>query len=164
MEKSLPEALKAVSYRAEASDPDAKQEDKPESVWQLPWGHRSTNLLLAQLHLCAAWRLATEIGYFMPNKGMIIGDIAAASEHLVRISYNGAERIRDLRHRVQTMRRTDIDPIWAETAEWLSRSISKELDRCRQLYAPGLRLYLGLDTSQAPLPGADLTLATDNQR
>ena len=102
------------------------------------------NPLIGELHLCAAYRLAFEVGYMMHNRHMIVGDLALAAEHFVKISAGVTSGIRELRHRVQTTRATDINKSWPLLVNTAGDIVEARLEDYRRSHLPGLRLYVGL--------------------
>lgn len=89
----------------------------------------TTNPLKAGVHLCAAWRLAAEVGYMGVNRAMIIGDLALAREHVVRFDIELSDRLRELRHRIQLARRSDLDRVWVDAIALLDRKTAgRELE------------------------------------
>ena len=117
----LEDVLNSVLKKAEESDPGEKQGETtalPATVY---------NPLVGLAHLCCAYRLAREIGYALPNKGMIIGSLALAGENLNRTIGSVTEDIRNIRHTIQTTRTSYMSEDWQElcTAVW-NRVVSKE--------------------------------------
>ena len=102
------------------------------------------NPFLGELHLCAAWRLASEVGYMVPNRMMIIGDLALATENLVRFEYSISTHARNLRHRVQTTRAADFDTEWSATVSAIGKFMDSHLDEYRPLYLKPFSEYLGV--------------------
>lgn len=90
--------------------------------------HYSTNPLKAGVHLCAAWRLATEIGYMGSNRAMIIGDLALAREHIIRFDIELSDHCRELRHRVETARCSDLDPYWVHVLNLFDRRTAGKVE------------------------------------
>lgn len=118
---------------------------KDGQLWDMPpHPHQSVNALVGELHVCAAWRLASELGYMVPNRAMIIGDLALAAEQLSRYDYDLGVRLRDMRHRVQTIRSADLDRSWAEAWERTDAIVRRNLKEFRETQAKGLRDWLGL--------------------
>lgn len=92
----------------------------------VPHRHTDTNpqepcLYCAEKHLATAAALARELGYAAPNRGYIIGELAAACWHLYWATTEARElsaKIRDFRHRIQSREEdeacTDFSPYLAE--------------------------------------------------
>lgn len=97
---------------------------------------------LGELHLCAAWRLAAEVGYMRKNKPMIIGDLALAREHLVRVMPDVPGVLRELRHRVQIAKSSDLDIYWPYIVGKVARFIDSKAGEWRGTYASGLAQWL----------------------
>lgn len=104
--------------------------------------------LVGEIHVGAAWRLATEIGYMGLNKSMIIGDLALAQVHLVRFDPRLEPFIRDLRHRIETTLASDLSVDWPALAGMVSRLVDSNLEKWSTDYSGGLRLYLGLGAEE----------------
>ena len=90
------------------------------------------NPFVGELHLCAAYRLSFELGYAIPNRPMILGDMALATEALSGIAYAQAMDIREYRHRVQTMRASDVNIYWPRIAGEVSAIIDARLESLLQ--------------------------------
>ena len=127
--------LRQVFKVAEDTDPEsreARQAAMPESVY---------NPLVGLVHLCCAYRLAREIGYAMPNKAMVTGSLARAGENLNRTIGGMVEDIRNVRHKVQTLRTSYMAEDWGRLcAEVWNRVVKPEtLSKYRQGLADWLR-------------------------
>lgn len=85
------------------------------------------NPFAGELHLSAAYRLSFELGYAIPNRMMILGDMALATEALSGVAYLQAMDIRDYRHRVQTMRASDVNVYWPRLCGEVERAIDARL-------------------------------------
>ena len=108
------------------------------------------NVLVGLVRLAAARRLAEELGYMPKNRAMIIGDLVAAAEQLVRADSSLAMTLRELRHRVHTSPRADLSMLWqmaCDRAETVVGGRSK--DGVAELL-PGLYAYLGLPSDFIP--------------
>lgn len=104
----------------------------------------STNPFIGELHLYAAYRLASEVGYMMPNRQMIIGDLDLAREHLVRYDYGVNTQLRELRHRVQTTRAADLNIYWPYVCSVVAKIVEEKLGDYKDEYEDGLKDYLGI--------------------
>lgn len=102
------------------------------------------NQLLGVIHLGAACRMARELGYMPKNRAMIIGDLVAAAEHLVRHDNTLGSRIRELRHSVQTANRADLSSQWIDVCERAVSSLPAWGSDEHAELLPGVRAYLGL--------------------
>lgn len=102
------------------------------------------NPFIGFLHFAAAWRLAFEVGYMMPNRSMIIGDLDLAREHLVRFDYGLNTVLRDLRHRVQTTRAADLNIYWPYTAHNIAKWINANMAEYKERYASALARRLNI--------------------
>ena len=100
------------------------------------------NPYIGAVHLYAAWRLASEIGYMIPNRAMIIGDLALAGEHLVRHDFSIETYLRNLRHRIQTRRSADLSKDWTATVSAVARLLAKNKTEYAAKYSEGLHAYL----------------------
>ena len=90
------------------------------------------NPFAGELHLSAAYRLSFELGYAIPNRMMILGDMALATEALSGVAYTQAMDIREYRHRVQTMRASDVNIYWPRIAGEVSAIIDARLESLLQ--------------------------------
>lgn len=139
------EVLQDEISRTAASQADKADKARDGQVWNQPSRpHQSVNILVGELHVCAAWRLASELGYMVPNRGMIIGDLSLAAEQLARYDYNLGIRLRDMRHRVQTTRAADLDRSWAETWEMTDAVVRRNLKEIKESQLKGFKDWLGL--------------------
>lgn len=71
-------------------------------------------LFCAEKHLAAAMQLANECGYEVPNRQKIVGELVLAQWHLYRKHYSLAEKLRDIRHLVQSREESKIGTAWTE--------------------------------------------------
>lgn len=106
------------------------------------------NPFIGFLHFTAAWRLAFEVGYMMPNRSMIIGDLDLAREHLVRFDYGLNTTLRELRHRVQTTRAADLNIYWPYTAQSIAKWINSNMNEYKERYANALAKRLQINERQ----------------
>jgi len=146
---SLPPRLatltELIAATADSNDPTQKPEDGVQMQLE-PFNQQILNPFIGEVHLCAAYRLAFEVGYMLNNRKMIVGDLALAAEHLVRFNTPATNMMRDIRHRVETKRVTDLDQSWVAVCGSISQLIDRSLEKYRQDYAEGLRTYLGLNS------------------
>jgi hypothetical protein len=63
--------------------------------------------LCAEKHLSTAYALACEVGYAVPNRQRIIGELTAATLHLWAEHRELAEKVRALRHIIQQRREAE---------------------------------------------------------
>ena len=124
-----------------ASTEESKETGKFEITEIFP---DASNPLIGELHLYAAYRLAQEVGYMLPNRSMIIGDLALAREHLARTDYALGTRLRELRHRVQTTRAADLNIYWPYVCDAVARMLDDDAENMIEPYVDGLRDYLGV--------------------
>lgn len=99
--------------------------------------------LIGELFFCSAFRLAFECGYESVNRSMIVGDLSLAQVHLYRYNYNFAERIRDIRHRVQRSEFTSLAKDWVILAQNMDVAITPNIDKITEKYGSDLSWYLG---------------------
>lgn len=102
------------------------------------------NPLIGEMHLYAAYRLTFEVGYMVSNRSMIIGDLTLAREHLTRVDYGLSTNLRELRHRVQTTRASDINIYWVYVCGELDKWMRRHLEGFMPTYSDGLKAYLGV--------------------
>lgn len=140
---SIEDVVRKTAETALDNDPDARKEgeqyviDSADEIVHNPF--------IGALHYYAAWRLAFEVGYMMPNRSMIIGDLDLAREHLVRFDYGLNTVMRDLRHRVQTIRAADIHIYWPYTAQGIDKLLTANLPEYIERYSGGLGKRIGID-------------------
>lgn len=138
----LPMLVQLVSEVAMQNDPDKRTEvnsytlESTDEIVHNPY--------IGCLHFAAAWRLAFEVGYMMPNRSMIIGDLDLAREHFVRFDYGLNTVLRDLRHRVQTTRAADLNIYWPYTAYNIAKWINANMAEYKERYAPALAKRLNI--------------------
>jgi len=145
--KRLSDLYIAVSGVAAKNDPTQKAEDGMQTQLEAS-GAYGINPFIGEIHACAAYRLAYEIGYMLNNRYMIIGDLTLGAETIIRAYPEAAVDMRDLRHRVQTKRASDIDKLWPELCRNISSRIEESIDAYRNEYAAGLASYLGVANAQ----------------
>lgn len=102
----------------------------------------SINPLVGEIYMATAWRLAHECGYSKPNRSVIIGDIAMAQVHLFRFNYEIAERLRDIRHRIQRTEGQHITGDWNILAQNLDVAITPAINDIKETYGADLSGYL----------------------
>lgn len=137
-------AVKLAADIADASSPD-DNEDVSTGSFSLetpPQDPDVMNPYIGALHLYAAWRLASEIGYMIPNRAMIVGDLALAGEHLVRHDFGIETYLRNLRHRVQTRRSADLSGDWTATVHSTEELLAAHSEEFRLNYSGGFADYL----------------------
>lgn len=142
---NIAKAFDAASAAAASTDPDTRttvQSYAAGSMMDAP------NPFIGALHLYAAYRLASEVGYMRLNKAMIVGDLALAREHLCRFDPSMQAKFRELRHRVQVTNAADINIYWPYVASVVHRKLEPMLKDDAELYEDGLRDYLGLSKEQ----------------
>ena len=100
------------------------------------------NPFAGELRLSAAYRLSFELGYAIPNRMMILGDMALATEALSGIAYAQAMDIREYRHRVQTMRASDVNIYWPRIAGEVSAIIDARLESLMQEHWDSYLAYI----------------------
>ena len=83
-------------------------------------------LFCAELHLAAAMQLANECGYEAPNRQKIVGELVLAQWHLYRKNYSLAEKLRDIRHLVQSREESKIGTAWTEICMDVDSLIRKQ--------------------------------------
>lgn len=98
--------------------------------------------LIGEMYFCAAWRLAFECGYERPNRQMIIGDLSMAQVHLYKFSYEIAEKLRDIRHKVQRSEQKLISDDWIVVAQNLDVLITPKITDIKAEYGEDLAWYL----------------------
>jgi len=134
-------ALEAITEVADGEDPSIRTEG---DSYEFNSGQEpAANPFIGEIHLCAAYRLAFEVGYMIPNRYMILGDLAMATEHLIRFDYQAGSRMRELRHRVQTTKASDLNIYWPYVVSNITKNITKNIDEYREDYAKPLAKYLG---------------------
>jgi len=136
--------LETVAAEALSHDPADITDSKKMSVSYESIQEPVMNPFLGEMHFCAAWRLAFEVGYMLPNRSMIIGDLALAREHLVRFNYDANNMLRDFRHRVQTRRAADLNTSWPQFASGLDYFIRSHMQEFSAEHANALDTYLGI--------------------
>lgn len=136
------ELLPNIESTAMSTDPDISQRQVP--LYANTKHIDTCNVLIGEVHLCAAYRLAFEVGYMVPNRQMIIGDLALAREHLARYDYGLNTQLRELRHRVQTTKAADVNIFWTYVCGSLDGLIRTRLAEFKAEYAPGLARWLGV--------------------
>ena len=134
--------LPDLESTAMSTDPDISQRQVP--LYANTKHIDTCNVLIGEVHLCAAYRLAFEVGYMVPNRQMIIGDLALAREHLARYDYGLNTQLRELRHRVQTTKAADVNIFWTYVCGSLDGLIRTRLAEFKTEYAPGLARWLGV--------------------
>ena len=82
-------------------------------------------LFCAEKHISTAMQLANECGYEVPNRQKIIGELVLAQWHLYRDHYSLAEKLRDIRHLVQS-RESKIGSAWADVCSEIELLIRKQ--------------------------------------
>lgn len=84
-------------------------------------------VLCAEKHLSTAYALAGEAGYVPVNRQRIIGELTAAALHLFKEHAEMAERVRGMRHAIQTRREADVNwnPLLAEIDELARKSLEE---------------------------------------
>lgn len=144
--KELSEALPKLAETALNTDPDASSETNELTPTYINETTSAvTNPFVGRIHLCAAYRLAFEVGYMVPNRSMIIGDLALAREHLTRFDIGIGNLMRELRHRVQTIKAADLNIYWPYVCDKALEAIEKIENRDE--YLPALHKWLGLAES-----------------
>lgn len=83
-------------------------------------------LFCAEKHLAAAMQLANECGYEAPNRQKIVGELVLAQWHLYRKNYSLAEKLRDIRHLVQSREESKIGTAWTEICMAVDSLIRKQ--------------------------------------
>lgn len=104
---------------------------------------RAAHPLIGELYFCAAFRLAFECGYESVNRAMIVGDLSLAQVHLFRYNYNFAERIRDIRHRIQRSEFNSVSKDWIIMAQNMDVAITPNIEKITETYGKDLSWYLG---------------------
>lgn len=100
------------------------------------------NPLVGELYFATAWRLAHECGYLRPNRSTIIGDIAMAQIHLYKYTYEFAERLRDIRHKIQRTESQLITGEWNILAQNIDTIITPAITDIKNVYGEDLSGYL----------------------
>ena len=77
-------------------------------------------------HFSQAWDWATEGGYVAINRQKIIGALASAQAHCWQKHYDLAEKIRDLRHKVQN-REIISNYEWEKIADAIDEIIENDM-------------------------------------
>lgn len=137
------ELLSAVDRRASETPETKDRVIDPDVMSVVVNPH---NPMIGELRLYSAYRLAFEVGYMMSNKAMIIGDLVFAREGLVKYDPMIQDMLRDLRHRIQNLRGSDISSEWPAVCGRVDKFISAHLPEYLGTYADGLRTFLKLDT------------------
>ena len=83
-------------------------------------------LFCAEKHIAAAMQLANECGYEAPNRQKIVGELVLAQWHLYRKNYSLAEKLRDIRHLVQSREESKIGTAWTEICMDVDSLIRKQ--------------------------------------
>lgn len=145
----LMNALKLAADIADGANPEDKEDASTGSFVLESNPQKDTmNPYIGALHIYAAWRLASEIGYMIPNRAMIIGDLALAGEHLVRHDFSLETYLRNLRHRVQTRRSADLSADWLAPVHATVKLLDSHRDEYNLKYAQGLSEYLHIAGDQ----------------
>ena len=100
------------------------------------------NPFMGFIHLFAAWRLASEIGYMPMNRAMIIGDLELAGEQLVRFGFDSYLYIRNLRHRVESTRAADFSEDWNAAVKAAMDLLQDNIKEYSSQYGAALGQYL----------------------
>lgn len=98
--------------------------------------------LIGEIYFAAGWRLAHECGYMHVNRSMIIGDLSMAQVHLYKYKYDFAERIRDIRHKVQRSEGQFITGEWNVLAQNMDTVITPAINGIKETYGEDLSGYL----------------------
>lgn len=142
--KELADALPKLAEIAMSTNPDTSSEsDELTPMYINETTSAVTNPFVGRIHLCAAYRLAFEVGYMVPNRAMIIGDLALAREQLTRFDIGIGNLLRELRHRVQTTKAADLNIYWPYVCDKALEAIEKIDDRDE--FLPAARKWLGLE-------------------
>ena len=110
----------------------------------------TNNQLVGVVRLGAACRMARELGYMPKNRPVIIGDLVAAAEQLVRHDDDLGTLIRNLRHAVQTAPRADLSADWLAVCQRAARTLPPWRSPGHADLLVGLRAYLGLPADFIP--------------
>ena len=89
-------------------------------------------LYCAEKHLATAAVLARELGYAAPNRGYVVGELAAACWHLYRHSPEAralSDELRELRHRIQTRQEDETARDFGPYLETIDRLIRAEQEK-----------------------------------
>lgn len=100
------------------------------------------NPLIGEIYFAAGWRLAHECGYMHANRNTIIGDLSMAQVHLYKYKYEFAERIRDIRHKVQRSESQFITGEWNVLAQNMDAVITPAINDIKETYGDDLSGYL----------------------
>lgn len=84
-------------------------------------------LFCAEKHISAAMQLANECGYETPNRQKIIGELVLAQWHVYRTHYPLAEKLRDIRHLVQSREESKIGSSWSDVCTEIDMLIQNQL-------------------------------------
>lgn len=149
--RQLSDALGKLADVAMNTDPDTSSEaDALAPSYINETAAAVTNPFVGWIHVCAAYRLAFEVGYMVPNRSMIIGDLALAREHLTRFDIGIGDYLRELRHRVQTIRAADLNIYWPYVCDKVLEALKKVEDKGE--YLPELRKWLGVGEEDRDFP------------
>lgn len=110
----------------------------------------TSNQLVGVVRLGAACRMARELGYMPKNRSVIVGDLVAAAEHLVRHDSDLATMIRNLRHDVQSAPRADLSADWLAVCQRAARTLPPWRSAAHADLLVGLRAYLDLPADFIP--------------
>lgn len=97
--------------------------------------------LIGELYFCSAFRLAFECGYTAVNRAMLIGDLSLAQVHLYRFNYGLAERIRDIRHRIQRTETNGMGKDWIILAQNIDVAITPHIKAITDTYGNNLSWF-----------------------
>ncbi len=73
-------------------------------------------------------QLANECGYEVPNRQKIVGELVLAQWHLYRKHYSLAEKLRDIRHLVQSREESKIGTAWTEICFEIDSLVRKQIE------------------------------------
>ena len=85
-------------------------------------------LFCAEKHLAAAMQLANECGYEAPNRQKIVGELVLAQWQLKKKNYSLAEKLRDIRHLVQSREESKIGTAWTEICFEIDSLVRKQIE------------------------------------
>lgn len=97
--------------------------------------------LIGELYFCSAFRLAFECGYTVVNRPMLIGDLSLAQVHLHKFNYGLAERIRDIRHRLQRSEVNGMGKDWIILAQNIDVAITPNIESILNKYGKDLSWF-----------------------
>lgn len=140
-------ALDYAESQQTGEDGGTESEDASTGTYALETIRRNStgmNPFIGELHLCAAWRLAAEVGYMIPNRAMIIGDLSLAGQYLVRYDYAIETHVRNLRHRVENRRSADLSSDWSGAVAFADSLVRFHMEEYEEKHLEGLKAYINI--------------------